>query len=150
MDAAQLTGATSSYARKYALNGLFAIDDTKDADSNNKHEEEHKPEPKGALADILNTEMASQAKKDDIISVMGTLKDIKERQTSTKKDVTDYYICNMSGDHEIVIAMWGHSIEGMTKGDIIAFKDVKVGSYNGKTTFFAKVIEPVGKTKLEV
>lgn len=32
MDAAQLTGATSSYARKYALNGLFAIDDTKDAD----------------------------------------------------------------------------------------------------------------------
>ena len=33
MDSAQVTGATSSYARKYALNGLFAIDDTKDADS---------------------------------------------------------------------------------------------------------------------
>lgn len=33
MDQAQLTGATSSYARKYALNGLFAIDDAKDADS---------------------------------------------------------------------------------------------------------------------
>lgn len=33
MDEAQITGATSSYARKYALNGLFAIDDTKDADS---------------------------------------------------------------------------------------------------------------------
>ena len=33
MDDAQLTGATSSYARKYALNGLFAIDDNKDADS---------------------------------------------------------------------------------------------------------------------
>ena len=33
MDASQLTGSTSSYARKYALNGLFAIDDTKDADS---------------------------------------------------------------------------------------------------------------------
>lgn len=33
MDASQVTGATSSYARKYALNGLFAIDDTKDADS---------------------------------------------------------------------------------------------------------------------
>lgn len=32
MDEAQITGATSSYARKYALNGLFAIDDTKDAD----------------------------------------------------------------------------------------------------------------------
>lgn len=34
---AQLTGATSSYARKYALNGLFAIDDTKDADATNTH-----------------------------------------------------------------------------------------------------------------
>jgi len=33
MDEMQLTGATSSYARKYALNGMFAIDDTKDADT---------------------------------------------------------------------------------------------------------------------
>lgn len=33
MDSSQVTGATSSYARKYALNGLFAIDDTKDADT---------------------------------------------------------------------------------------------------------------------
>lgn len=32
-DDSQITGATSSYARKYALNGLFAIDDTKDADT---------------------------------------------------------------------------------------------------------------------
>lgn len=37
MDSMQLTGATSSYARKYALNGLFAIDDTKDSDDLNKH-----------------------------------------------------------------------------------------------------------------
>ena len=34
MDSAQITGATSSYARKYALNGLFAIDDCKDSDTN--------------------------------------------------------------------------------------------------------------------
>lgn len=34
MDDSQVTGATSSYARKYALNGLFCIDDTKDADTN--------------------------------------------------------------------------------------------------------------------
>lgn len=33
MDLSQVTGATSSYARKYALNGLFCIDDTKDADT---------------------------------------------------------------------------------------------------------------------
>lgn len=35
MDGSQVTGAASSYARKYALNGLFCIDDTKDADTTN-------------------------------------------------------------------------------------------------------------------
>ncbi len=35
MDGSQVTGASSSYARKYALNGIFAIDDTKDSDSTN-------------------------------------------------------------------------------------------------------------------
>lgn len=40
MDDSQLTGSCSSYARKYALNGLFAIDDTKDMDALNKHGEE--------------------------------------------------------------------------------------------------------------
>ena len=38
MDASQVTGATSSYARKYALNGMFLIDDTKDSDSTNTHD----------------------------------------------------------------------------------------------------------------
>ena len=37
MDGSQVTGAASSYARKYALNGLFCIDDGKDSDSTNTH-----------------------------------------------------------------------------------------------------------------
>lgn len=44
MDAAQITGAASSYARKYALNGLFCIDDTKDADTMDNTKTEAKPE----------------------------------------------------------------------------------------------------------
>jgi hypothetical protein len=39
MDASQITGTASSYARKYALNGLFLIDDTKDADTNAYYEQ---------------------------------------------------------------------------------------------------------------
>jgi hypothetical protein len=35
MDASQISGSASSYARKYALNGMFAIDDTKDSDATN-------------------------------------------------------------------------------------------------------------------
>jgi len=40
MDGSQVTGSASSYARKYALNGLFAIDDTKDADSSEPQKKE--------------------------------------------------------------------------------------------------------------
>lgn len=43
MDASQITGAASSYARKYALNGLFCIDDTKDADALNTNKEYTQP-----------------------------------------------------------------------------------------------------------
>lgn len=39
-DGSQITGAASSYARKYALNGLFAIDDTKDSDATNTHDKD--------------------------------------------------------------------------------------------------------------
>lgn len=45
MDASQLTGSTSSYARKYALNGLFCIDDTKDADTMDNTNEGHPATP---------------------------------------------------------------------------------------------------------
>ena len=48
MDAAQLTGATSSYARKYALNGLFAIDDSKDADTDEYQKEQQQRLATGA------------------------------------------------------------------------------------------------------
>lgn len=47
MDDSQITGAASSYARKYALNGLYAIDDTKDADTMQPEKKESKSkEPK--------------------------------------------------------------------------------------------------------
>lgn len=43
MDSSQLTGSTSSYARKYALNGMFCIDDNKDADTQDNTKEEDRP-----------------------------------------------------------------------------------------------------------
>lgn len=49
MQASQLTWATSSYARKYALNGLFLLDDVKDADATNTHWKEEKATKKSEL-----------------------------------------------------------------------------------------------------
>lgn len=45
MDESQITGTASSYARKYALNGLFCIDDTKDADTDEYHKQTTKQTP---------------------------------------------------------------------------------------------------------
>lgn len=54
MDDSQVTGATSSYARKYALNGLLCIDDTKDADATNTHDKDFKPQQKAAQTKAEN------------------------------------------------------------------------------------------------
>lgn len=45
MDASQITGSASSYARKYALSGMYAIDDTKDADTNEYQSARQQPKP---------------------------------------------------------------------------------------------------------
>ena len=52
MDEAQITGSASSYARKYALNGLFCIDDTKDPDTTNTHGKSQ-PKPTTDVDDLF-------------------------------------------------------------------------------------------------
>jgi hypothetical protein len=64
MDESQITGASSSYARKYALNGLFLIDDTKDADFDNKGKEEKTEKPKGNLSKAIPAIKAAKTLKD--------------------------------------------------------------------------------------
>ena len=59
MDEAQITGATSSYARKYASNGVFAIDETKDPDATNKHGKDTK------TADVPNYDPPKTKDRDD-------------------------------------------------------------------------------------
>ena len=61
MDSMQLTGATSSYARKYALNGMFAIDDTKDSDATNEHGKGSKPSSKKNYSKKTTTKKTDDA-----------------------------------------------------------------------------------------
>ena len=58
MDDSQITGGASSYARKYALNGLFAIDDTKDSDTNENAGGQAKEEVKKEA--LLNDQQLQQ------------------------------------------------------------------------------------------
>jgi hypothetical protein len=73
MDGSQITGTSSSYARKYALNGLFAIDDTKDADTS-----ESAPEAKAVDISTEINMIAHAANIPDLILVWATVnKNIK-------------------------------------------------------------------------
>lgn len=56
MDESQITGTASSYARKYALNGLFCIDDTKDADTDEYHVQQTKQQSKTSSSRQSKTE----------------------------------------------------------------------------------------------
>lgn len=81
MDESQITGTASSYARKYALNGLFLIDDTKDADTNENQNERNErsktqsnkrppQESKGTKSADKNSKELSNAQRDMAIHKM--------------------------------------------------------------------------------
>lgn len=74
MDGSQVTGASSSYARKYALNGLFAIDDTKDSDATNQHDKKQASASqqsiiKQQIADVLKVKGISFEKLTEVIKI---------------------------------------------------------------------------------
>lgn len=76
MDEAQITGATSSYARKYALNGLFAIDDEKDADATNTHDNDdsaknNKQNKQNNIQHINNEQLNDLSQLFEILGTLG-------------------------------------------------------------------------------
>lgn len=83
MDGAQVTGAASSYARKYALNGLFCIDDTKDADTD-EYTKNTKPEKEPADLYIQLEKKVSESK----IEIDALMKYLKANDKRLPKDVT--------------------------------------------------------------
>lgn len=73
MDASQLTGATSSYARKYALAGLFGLDDNPDADALNNHGKDN-PISTGSMTFESFLEQANKQTKKPIPQIRSMLK----------------------------------------------------------------------------
>ena len=70
MDASQLTGATSSYARKYALGGLLCLDDNKDADATNTHGKDVSTPTKAQTQSKQNTPTRSKVLSEDQIKAL--------------------------------------------------------------------------------
>ena len=83
MDAAQINGAASSYARKYAMNALFAIDDTKDADTDSYYQQQQQPRKTAQRRTTTTAPRATQAPAADsryaaIETALAQVKDIDE------------------------------------------------------------------------
>lgn len=80
MDGSQITGTASSYARKYALNGLFNLDDNKDADTDEYYQQTHKEDKYG-----VSDRQVEEVKKfytDDVIQAV-----LKKYNCKTIKDL---------------------------------------------------------------
>ena len=93
MDGSQITGTASSYARKYALNGLFCIDDTKDADTDEYAKQNSKKEatvslsaPKSDKEMMHQGHVKWQAMLDSILAGKTTLEKVKERYSFPDAD----------------------------------------------------------------
>jgi len=88
MDIAQCFGSSSSYARKYALAGLFLLDDTKDADATNQHDEKPIEKPNFIKTDderpwLNKGEPLMKAK--EYLRNGGTIKDIEKKYKISKE-----------------------------------------------------------------
>ncbi len=87
MDSSQITGSASSYARKYALNGLFAIDDTKDSDATNTGVNE-KPTIDEALSFVKKTKTISDLMQVwNMYPTFHTNEKFKNASTAKRKEI---------------------------------------------------------------
>lgn len=104
MDESQITGSASSYARKYALNGLFAIDDTKDADSQNNEQRAQEPPKKPAQKAKANNvpfpEVPQETKSDKLLKALNGDKDryMKAQQWINEQFGEPVYIDDIGDD----------------------------------------------------
>ena len=106
MDESQITGTASSYARKYALNGLFLIDDTKDADTSEYHQQNQQSaktnrQRNNQQSVLIARKKAYTAVVKEIAQVNGTTtKEVNKGIAETLQAVPDYQ--SLSEDDKII------------------------------------------------
>ena len=109
MDESQISGTASSYARKYALNGLFLIDDTKDADTD-EYQKERTGRTNQAKADKEAEDIAKQlVKETNITALMGMC----EKTGTNVQELYKYYGISHGG--EMTMAMWTDAMKLLEK-----------------------------------
>ena len=96
MDDSQVTGATSSYARKYALNGLFLIDDTKDADTDEFRNQQKDKEERAFDRKVEKDNKATISAKDQ-----QTLKNLCEKKGYKVEEIFSKPLAQLTGEEYV-------------------------------------------------
>lgn len=111
-DVAQLTGTASSYARKYALNGLFALDDTKDADA--MLPAQHQAEkPVGGTQKPANSGRAEKPAAKVTSQQLGQLQTLAKQKGVAVDSIVQVY--KLSKLQDITAAQWAQSMNSLRK-----------------------------------
>lgn len=125
MDGSQITGTASSYARKYALNGLFCIDDTKDADTDEYQKQTKKTEPKAEPSKDADDKTKAEAelivKKFEGLSSEGFIK-----PSSLANMKMAYGNLKTEADYRMFIANCNKNIQDAEKAKAESFDDDKI------------------------
>ena len=90
MDGSQVTGAASSYARKYALNGLFCIDDGNDSDSTNTHGRTSAPKASAPAKPVAKVESKPKADEETMDKAVAFIQNSKNPQQAYAMSVEKY------------------------------------------------------------
>ena len=96
MDDSQVTGATSSYARKYALNGLFLIDDTKDADTDEFRNQQKSKEERDFDKKVEKDKKSTISAKDQ-----ETLKNVCEKKGYKVDEIFNKPLAQLTGEEYV-------------------------------------------------
>lgn len=140
MDGSQVTGACSSYARKYALNALFLIDDTKDADATNDHGKARKagspggsrkpvaasasgpvasvPPGRERLSEVQVSEMRSLLK--ETAATLGVSASVAMTRVLEETGVIEMGAEMASGDYQKVMIAMSKIVTGASGGEVDA------------------------------
>jgi hypothetical protein len=158
MDGSQVTGAASSYARKYALNGLFAIDDTKDADSDEHAKQADKkaetPKPKADVKPLTGEEFLmiqnglKNAKDFDELKEEWT-KAYKAKARMTSEQYKTLTKCKDINKHDIYIGLIKEAINSESLNSL--FDSVQKEKENIPVGLYENIVfeKEAKKTELE-
>lgn len=132
MDKSQITGCASSYARKYAMNALFAIDDTKDADTDEFHNQTHQQQPQPQPVQQPKTRKVAQTapdKQNDQPHFGSTLDILKDDPYANIKQI----LVNLKSIDEMMALYQEHKNDVESNPDIKMLFGIRKGQINKQT-----------------